>query len=129
VLAVHAWTVGQMADFAWQSRRILRRESVSLPKAAIRDVVRLGAEVELGWSSVEGEAATVLLDAARNAELLVLAAHDGTAPAYRPLGSVAERCVREAGMPVVIVPAPVLRHHEWTDVPTGEWLSSVTRTA
>ena len=102
VLAVHAWTLGRMADFASQSR-VMRRESVALLEATIRDVVRLGAEAELGWSSVEGDAATVVLCAVRNAELLVLAAHRGT--------------------------APVLRRHERTDVPTGEWLSSATRTA
>lgn len=54
---------------------------------------------------------------ARSQRRPVLAAHHGTAPAHRPLGSVTARCVHEAEVPVVIVPAPVLRHHERTDIP------------
>lgn len=108
MLAVHAWTLGPMADFTWLSRRVLRRESVALLRATIHDAVRLGAAAEFGWSSVEGDAATVLLDAARTAELLVLAARRGTGPANLPFGSVTVRCMREAAVPVVVVPRPVL---------------------
>lgn len=108
VLAVHAWTVGPAVDFAARPKRALRRESVGLLKAAIRDAVREGPDVELRWSSVEGDAAAVLLAAARGAEMLVLAAHRGTAPAHRPLGSVTARCLLEATVPVVVLPEPLL---------------------
>ena len=46
VLAVHAWTMGQAADFIGRSRRVLHRESVALLKTTICDAVRHGAGVD-----------------------------------------------------------------------------------
>lgn len=121
VCAVHAWTVGPMADFTWRSRRALRRDSIALLRTATRDAVRAGGPVELSWSSVEGEAAQVLLDMSADGRLLVLAAHRGLAPPHRPLGSVTEICLREATVPVVVIPEPHHRRRTWnrSSVRTG----------
>ncbi|HZD15424.1 MAG TPA: universal stress protein [Pseudonocardiaceae bacterium] len=54
---------------------------------------------------VGGDAATALLDAARNAELLVLGNPARGALAAVVLGSTALRCVHHADCPIVLVPA------------------------
>jgi nucleotide-binding universal stress UspA family protein len=53
-----------------------------------------------------GDAATVLLDAARDADLLVLGNHGRGALAGMLAGSVAQRCVHHPTCPLVLVPAP-----------------------
>lgn len=55
---------------------------------------------------VDGDPAEVLLDLARDADLLVLgSSHLGTVPGA-VVGSVAQRCIADAAAPVVIVPDP-----------------------
>ncbi|GAA1175856.1 universal stress protein [Pseudonocardia alaniniphila] len=55
---------------------------------------------------VHGDAATVLLDAARDADLLVLGNHGRGALASALLGSVAQRCAHHVVCPLVLIPAP-----------------------
>jgi len=52
---------------------------------------------------IRGSAVPVLLDAARDAELLVVGSRGRGAMAELLLGSVSEHCVRHAGCPVVVV--------------------------
>jgi nucleotide-binding universal stress UspA family protein len=54
-------------------------------------------------SVIRGSALRVLLDAARDAELLVVGSRGRGAMAELLLGSVSEHCVRHAGCPVVVV--------------------------
>ncbi len=67
------------------------------PGVAVREVV------------VEGNAGQVLLDAAKNADLLVVGnrGHGGFADAL--IGSVSVRCLHHANCPVVVVRLP--NHH------------------
>jgi nucleotide-binding universal stress UspA family protein len=53
-----------------------------------------------------GDAATELLAAARDAELLVLGNHGRGGIVGTLVGSVAQRCAHHAGCPLVLVPAP-----------------------
>jgi nucleotide-binding universal stress UspA family protein len=53
-----------------------------------------------------GDAATVLLEAARDADLLVLGNHGRGGFAGALVGSVAQRCAHHAGCPLVLVPVP-----------------------
>lgn len=55
---------------------------------------------------VFGSPTEVLLDSARNANLLVLGSHGHGRFFHAVLGSVAEACVRRAACPVVVIPAP-----------------------
>jgi len=52
---------------------------------------------------IRGSSVRVLLDAARDAELLVVGSRGRGAMAELLLGSVSEHCVRHAGCPVVVV--------------------------
>ena len=52
---------------------------------------------------IRGSAVQVLLDAASDADLLVVGSHGRGAMAELLLGSVSERCVRHAGCSVVVV--------------------------
>jgi nucleotide-binding universal stress UspA family protein len=52
---------------------------------------------------IRGSAVPVLLDAARDADLLVVGSHGRGAVAELLLGSVSERCVRHAGCSVVVI--------------------------
>jgi nucleotide-binding universal stress UspA family protein len=54
---------------------------------------------------VEGRPAEVLTQAARTARLLILGSHGHSRLYHSVLGSVSEECVRQAGCPVVVVPA------------------------
>jgi len=54
-------------------------------------------------SVIRGSAVRVLLDAARDADLLVVGSHGRGAMAELLLGSVSERCVRHAGCSVVVI--------------------------
>jgi nucleotide-binding universal stress UspA family protein len=53
-----------------------------------------------------GDPATVLLEAARDADLLVVGNHGRGALAGALAGSVAQRCAHHATCPLVLVPAP-----------------------
>jgi nucleotide-binding universal stress UspA family protein len=53
-----------------------------------------------------GDPATVLLDAARDADMLVLGNHGRGAIASAVLGSVAQHCAHHAECPLVLVPTP-----------------------
>jgi nucleotide-binding universal stress UspA family protein len=53
-----------------------------------------------------GDPATVLLEAARDADLLVVGNHGRGAIAGALAGSVAQRCAHHATCPLVLVPAP-----------------------
>jgi len=56
---------------------------------------------------VEGRAADVLCDAARDADLLVLGSHGHDRLYHTVLGSTAQECVENAHCPVVVIPAAV----------------------
>jgi nucleotide-binding universal stress UspA family protein len=55
---------------------------------------------------MRGDAGTVLLEAAREADLLVLGNHGRGAIAGVLTGSVAQRCAHHVRCPLVLVPAP-----------------------
>jgi nucleotide-binding universal stress UspA family protein len=92
--------VMEQTDFSDIANRILTdaiRETISA------DDNPAGTSVKIGTMIREGNAAQVLLDAAKDADLLVVGSrgHGGFAGAL--LGSVSQHCVHHAQCPVVIV--------------------------
>jgi nucleotide-binding universal stress UspA family protein len=71
-------------------------------------IAALPAEARSGVDrqAPHGDAVTVLLEAARDADLLVLGNHHRGAIAGALTGSVAQRCAHHATCPLVLVPAP-----------------------
>lgn len=65
-----------------------------------------GADDRIDPLVLEGDAATVLVDAAEDADLLVLGNAGRGALAGAVVGSVALRCAHRARCPVVLVPDP-----------------------
>jgi nucleotide-binding universal stress UspA family protein len=73
--------------------------------STVIDDVSVPAGVTIRQLVVDGSAAQVLLDAARDADLLVVGNRGHGAFADALLGSVSERCVRHANCPVLVVHA------------------------
>ncbi len=76
--------------------------------AAIVAALTAGPGVSVAAEVVRGYPAQVLVEAARDADLLVLGSHGHGRVFHAVLGSVAEECVRAATCPVVVVPVPRL---------------------
>ena len=75
-------------------------------EAAVAETGARGAGVEVTTEVVRGHAASVLVDAARHAELLVVGNRGRGVLAEVLLGSVSEHCLRHATCPVVVLRAP-----------------------
>jgi len=73
---------------------------------AILDAADQGPPVKIISKVVRGNAAKVLLDAARGAELLVVGSRGHGSFATALLGSVSQQCVHHATCPVVVVREP-----------------------
>lgn len=117
------WAVGQAALTGARVRAVaawlyttafepgvVRRSAADLVAGHRKSLLELVGSVrepgvEVTSELVEGDPAEVLLDAANEADLLVLGSH-GRAPLTSALmGSVGTRCLRHATCPVVIIPA------------------------
>lgn len=108
--AVHAWhsmvlvaspTVGLVVDPA---------EEAASAKQLLDEVVtgedgRANPSVVVNQVVAEGGAASVLLEAARGADLLVVGSRGRGGFTGLLLGSVSQQCVHHAPCPVVVVPA------------------------
>jgi nucleotide-binding universal stress UspA family protein len=68
-----------------------------------RVVAERGAGVEVDCDCVRGAVANGLIEASRDADLLVVGARGKGGFRGLALGSVSEQCVRHAGCPVVVV--------------------------
>jgi nucleotide-binding universal stress UspA family protein len=106
VRVIHAW----MSPYDWQMEVLHPVDESALRAAAHQrlhealggvDVGDVAVEAEL----VEGEPRRVLLDAAREADLLVVGSHGHGRLAEALLGSVSSFCVHHATGPVVVIHA------------------------
>jgi nucleotide-binding universal stress UspA family protein len=91
---------GTGSEPAMQEAERVLREEIAAQVAAVPQ----SAAVTIAAEVVEGRAAPVLVEAAREADMLVLGSH-GHDRVYRTvLGSTAQECVESAQCPVVIIP-------------------------
>jgi nucleotide-binding universal stress UspA family protein len=76
----------------------------SVLDAAVGDARAQAPELEIVGELVEGRPTAVLLEAARNADLLVVGSRGHGGFAALLLGSISSQCVHHAPCPVVVVP-------------------------
>jgi nucleotide-binding universal stress UspA family protein len=69
-------------------------------------VAEFGSETPIAREVVEGVPVRVLIDASRQARMLVLGSHGHGRLHRAVLGSVSDECARQARCPVVIIPTP-----------------------
>lgn len=95
-----------MVELPRPHREAVRRDAADVLHAAERLVVDgLGEQAPPIRVEVrEGDPGHELVDAALDADLLVVGTHGGSALAGLLLGSVAQHCTRHARCPVVVVP-------------------------
>ncbi len=107
--AVHAWLYPMvygpgMAPPAFALPvEALRDEAKRVLEAAVEEVVPDEAGVELHQIVAEGPEASVLIDAAQDADLLVVGSRGRGGFTGLLLGSVSQQCASHARCPVVIV--------------------------
>jgi nucleotide-binding universal stress UspA family protein len=118
---MHAWTVPlvlarpsedafgipEPVESLLEVRTALQREATTVLERALEDVASAGVEVEA--QAIEGKAARILIEAAADAELLVIGSRGLGGFAGLLLGSVSQQCAHHAPCPVVIVPSSSAR--------------------
>ena len=95
----HVDTLGQVtAALALQSEERLDR--------ALQEVAPEAEGIEVERRVTEGNAAAVLVEASKDADLLVVGSRGLGGFSRLLLGSVSRQCVSHASCPVVVVPSP-----------------------
>jgi nucleotide-binding universal stress UspA family protein len=104
VEVVHCWHAQGLRDIAFGSTHELHNASICMldneVRAALEETV---GTVTVTQTSVNGRPAAILLDHAKNADLLVLGAHSHTTLRDAAFGHVAASCRKHSLCPVVIV--------------------------
>ena len=110
VSAVNAWHVPPMAYGAgWVPTTVdfegYRKVARSALDKSLEEVGAAGSGVAVSTHVSEGQPADVLLEAAREAEMLVVGSRGLGGFRGLLLGSVSQQCAQHASCPVVVVPA------------------------
>jgi nucleotide-binding universal stress UspA family protein len=107
VRAIYAWL--PPTSFAWYvpakvlDPRVLEGKAMELVEAAVAEVTDERSDVKVECAALPGEPAAALLDAAGDAELLVVGSRGHGGFAGLLLGSVSAQCSQHATCPVAIV--------------------------
>lgn len=100
------WETRQgLAEFA----EVEHEDPIDILEANLRNQARVLHDVDVSTDLIPGESpATAIVDRARadDISMIVIATHGRTGISRWRLGSVAERVVRGATVPVLVVPAP-----------------------
>ena len=106
--AVHAWHIPVTYGYGYGYAMVLpvpdlEKFAGRVIDKAVAEVADLASGVEIRAVTVEGNPARALLDAAKDADLLVVGSrgHGGFTEAL--LGSVSQHCVHHADCPVVVI--------------------------
>ena len=93
--ATEIWEIPPAFDSGDSARRTLQE--------TVAEVLGYDPGIDITLTVVEGQAASVLLDAARGASLLVVGSRSHRGLTGRHLGSVSQHCVTHAPCPVTVV--------------------------
>ncbi|HEX2850416.1 MAG TPA: universal stress protein [Acidimicrobiales bacterium] len=107
LVVVHTWVypyVGSPA-FVQVDPALLRDAARDLLAHVVAEAREQNADVEVEGSLVEGSAAHALIDAGKDADLIVVGSRGHGGFTGLLLGSVSQQCVHHAPCPVVVVPA------------------------
>jgi nucleotide-binding universal stress UspA family protein len=111
VLAVHAWSPPHVSTYH-EAAHLMEKGMPSLEKAAeklldsvVAEALGSDRDVHVDKLVVEGSASRALLEAARDAILLVVGSRGLGGFKSLLLGSVSQQCAQHAACPVVIVRA------------------------
>ena len=118
VIAVNAWhsdptTAGlsKLDLIQLRPRSEVLDAQLKLLEGAVHDAGGDAADVEIAQQLLEGQPGPALVQAAANADLLVVGSHGYNRLYEALLGSVSSYCVHHAPCPVVVIP-DVHRKHE-----------------
>jgi len=105
---VHVWDY-PMASFAastiaYAAVAEAAEQAAQAMLAAANDFANGIGDVQVVAWLAQGDAGRVLVDASREADLLVVGSHGRSAISSFVLGSVSRHCVHEAECPVVVIP-------------------------
>jgi len=108
VQAVYAWQMPFVTGWDYIPPDLLDKDEIDrranqVVGAAVDEVARERPEVEVESRAVQGSAAETLVEASRNADMLVLGSRGHGGFSGLLLGSVGQQCVHHASCPVVIV--------------------------
>jgi nucleotide-binding universal stress UspA family protein len=110
---VHAWSYPVLSDATGLAAGVtaelagrLGQDAEELLGSVVSEVAGESPGVEIEQAVAEGPPASVLIDAAEGADLLVVGSRGRGGFAGLILGSVSQQCATHARCPVVIVPSP-----------------------
>jgi nucleotide-binding universal stress UspA family protein len=106
VQAVIAWNWDAVDPTGLANLENPRERAQHTLAAATAAALTVQPGVTVANEVVNGYPAQVLVDAAADADLLVLGSHGHGRVFHAVLGSVAEECIHAASCPVVVVPVP-----------------------
>jgi nucleotide-binding universal stress UspA family protein len=105
-VTAYEWVATDAAQLAGLGPDGERRRAEDILEAAVAEVRGTGDRLPITREVVLGEPGQRLAEATADADLLVIGDHGHDRLHHAVMGSVAEKCVRHAACPVVIVPAP-----------------------
>lgn len=101
LVAVTAWHLPEMYAYVSRDYDV---DAADLVDCVLKEVLDPSLTVQVTPRVVEGRAASVLIDASKDADVLVLGTRGHGGFAGLLLGSVSQHCVHHAACPVVVVP-------------------------
>ncbi|MGW6268423.1 MULTISPECIES: universal stress protein [unclassified Streptomyces] len=106
VAVVHAWRCPalEVPDFPTMVRDEHQKRASAQVEAAVRDAAAAHPDIEVRRQSAEGHARTVLLDASRTADLVVVGARRRKAHVGMQLGPVNHALLHHSLCPVAVIP-------------------------